>query len=53
MPFKSKRSPLVLGEKDIVSLNDIAASRTEPFAKVKRARILLAYARGGRQAQTV
>lgn len=46
MPFKSKRSPLVLGEKDIVSLNDIAASRTEPFAKVKRARILLAYARG-------
>lgn len=46
MPFKSKREPLVLQEKDIVSLESLATSRTEPYATVKRARILLGYARG-------
>ncbi len=46
MPLKRKRSPLVLLEKDINILEHIAASRTEPYSKVKRARILLAYARG-------
>jgi transposase len=46
MPFKSKRSTLELEKKDIEFLENLAASRTEQYAKVKRARILLAYARG-------
>lgn len=46
MPFKSKRSPLVLEEMDVLFLQSMATSRTEPYAKVKRARILLAYSRG-------
>jgi len=46
MPFKRKRSALVLTEKDVTELEHIAASRTEPYAKVKRATMLLAYARG-------
>jgi len=46
MPFQSKRSPLKLGEKDVTFLENLSTSRTEPYAKVKRAKILLAYARG-------
>jgi transposase len=46
MPFRRKRSPLLLGVKEVEFLETIAASRTEPYAKVKRARMLLAYARG-------
>lgn len=46
MPFQRKRSPLVLGEKDIEFLENLAASRTEPYSKVKRAKMLLAYAGG-------
>lgn len=46
MPFKKKRSPLHLDEKDIKILEDIAASRTESYSKVKRSRMLLGYARG-------
>lgn len=46
MPFQRKRSALVLGEEDVEFLQKLAASRTEPYAKVKRAKLLLAYARG-------
>jgi len=46
MPFKSKRSPLNLEKKDIDFLENLSSSRTEPYAKVMRAKILLAYARG-------
>lgn len=46
MPFQRKRSPLLLVEKDVTFLEDVATSRTEPYCKVKRARMLLAYARG-------
>lgn len=46
MPFRRKRSPLAVSEKDFAVLEHIAASRKEPYAKVKRATILLAYARG-------
>jgi len=44
MPFKRKRSDLILTEEEKVYLKEISRSRTEPHAKVKRARILLAYA---------
>jgi transposase len=46
MPFQRKRGPLVLGTKEVEFLGSVAASRTEPYSKVKRARMLLAYARG-------
>lgn len=46
MPFQSKRSPLRLEQKDVAFLENLSTSRTEPYAKVKRARILLAYAGG-------
>jgi transposase len=46
MPFKRKRSALVLAENDAKLLEHTAASRTEPYSKVKRANMLLAYARG-------
>lgn len=46
MPFQSTRSKLELEEKDVRFLEDLAAARTEPYSKVKRARILLAYTRG-------
>ncbi|HSQ85301.1 MAG TPA: IS630 family transposase [Desulfobacterales bacterium] len=46
MPFQRKRSPLKLEEKDVAFLENLSTSRTEPYAKVKRARILLAYAGG-------
>jgi transposase len=36
----------VLEEKDVKFLKNLAASRTEPYSKVKRAKMLLAYARG-------
>ena len=46
MPFQRKRSPLVLAEKDVKFLENLTGSRTEPYSKVKRAKILLGYARG-------
>jgi transposase len=46
MPFQSKRSQLKLQKEDLLTLQNIASSRTEPYAKVKRAKILLAYSRG-------
>jgi transposase len=46
MPFQRKRSPLKLDEKDVAFLENLSSSRTDPYAKVKRARILIAYARG-------
>jgi transposase len=46
MPFKKKRSALFLQPEDVKVLEGIAASRTEGYAKVTRARIILAYARG-------
>jgi len=46
MPFKKRRSPLVFGEEEINVLKSIATSRTEPFARVYRARMLLAYVQG-------
>ena len=46
MPFKRKRSPLVLRQEEIAFLEGIASSRTEPYSKVKRAKMLMAYARG-------
>lgn len=46
MPFKRTRSPLVVREEEVSQLKEIANSRTEPYARVKRARILLAYAEG-------
>lgn len=46
MPFKRLRSPLILDEKDVAVLESLTTSRTEPYSRVKRAKILLAYARG-------
>ena len=46
MPLKIERSALVLAEKDVEILENIASSRTEPFSKVKRAKMLLGYALG-------
>ena len=46
MPFQRKRSSLKLEQKDVEFLENLSTSRTEPYAKVKRARILLAYAGG-------
>jgi transposase len=46
MPFQRKRSLLVLGEKEVEFLEKLAGSRTEPYSKVKRAKMLLAYCRG-------
>lgn len=46
MPFQRKRSLLVLEGKEAEFLESLAASRTEPYSKVRRARMLLAYARG-------
>lgn len=46
MPFKRKRSSLVLRQEEITFLEGIASSRTESYSKVKRAKMLMAYARG-------
>lgn len=46
MPFQSKRSPLKLEQKDVAFLENLSTSRTEPYSRVKRAKILLSYARG-------
>jgi len=46
MPFKRKRSSLVLRQEEITFLGGITSSRTEPYSKVKRAKMLMAYARG-------
>lgn len=48
MPFQKKRGRLTLRADEVAQLNEIAASRSEPYAKVKRAGILLAYAAGER-----
>jgi len=46
MPFQRKRSALVVTEKEAKFLENLTASRTEPYSKVKRATMLLGYARG-------
>lgn len=46
MPFQRRRSSLVLEENEVKFLENLASSRTEPYSKVKRAKMLLAYARG-------
>lgn len=43
MSQKKRRQPLVLRQEDVQTLQEITRSRTEPYSKVKRARILLAY----------
>lgn len=48
MPFQKKRGGLTLRADEVAQLNEIAGSRSEPYAKVKRAKILLAYAEGER-----
>ncbi|MDY7033476.1 MAG: IS630 family transposase [Thermodesulfobacteriota bacterium] len=46
MPFKRRRSLLVLTEEEETALKSFSRSRTEPSAQVERAKILLAYAGG-------
>jgi len=46
MPFQKKRSPLSLETEDLKFLENLATSRSEPYSKVRRARMLLAYAQG-------
>ncbi len=46
MPFQRKRSSLVLTEEERTNLLELSRSRTEPHAKVKRAKMILAYADG-------
>jgi len=46
MPFERERSALMLEAKDIETLEAIQCSRNEPYARVVRSRILLAYAGG-------
>lgn len=46
MPRPKRRSALVLAPTEVELLEKLAAARTEPYAQVKRAKILLAYARG-------
>jgi len=46
MPFERKRSSLVLRQEEISFLEGIASSRTESYSKVKRAKMLIAYAQG-------
>ncbi len=43
MPFQRKRPDLVLSDEDNAKLQTIAKSGKEPFAKVSRAKMLLAY----------
>lgn len=46
MPFKRRRSLLVLTEEEETALKSFSRSRTEPSAQVERAKILLAYVGG-------
>ncbi len=46
MPFQRTRQPLALSASDVQKLDQLASSRSEPFAKVQRARCLLAYHQG-------
>ena len=46
MPFQKKRGALTLRADETAQLNQTASSRSEPYAKVTRARMLLAYAKG-------
>ena len=46
MPFRKKRGLLSLQKGEVEFLEKIANSRTEPYTKVTRARMLLAYSRG-------
>ncbi len=46
MPFESRRAKLHLQEQEVESLRAVAGSRSEGFARVQRAGILLAYHRG-------
>jgi len=43
MPFQRKRPDLVLSDEDNAKLQTIAKSGKEPFAKVRRAKMLLSY----------
>ena len=43
MPFERKRPDLVLSKEDNAKLQTIAKSGKEPFARVRRAKILLSY----------
>lgn len=44
MSFQPKRRPLKLGEKDFAFFENLLSSRTDIYAKVKSARILIPYA---------
>lgn len=46
MPFKKQRSDLILSNEEREILEKIEASRTESYAKVIRARIMLKYSKG-------
>ena len=46
MAFERKRPLLILTKEEVEVLEEIANSRTEPYAKVRGARILLAYSSG-------
>jgi len=46
MPFLKQRSDLILSNEEREILEKIEASRTEPYAKVIRARIMLRYSEG-------
>ena len=46
MPFTSQKAKLELSEDEAELLSRISRSRTEPFHRVERARMLLAYAEG-------
>jgi hypothetical protein len=48
IPFQKKRGILTLRADEVAQLWAIANARSEPFAKVKLARILLAYGEGER-----
>jgi transposase len=46
MPFERRRPDLVLTQEEEAALKSLSHSRTEPAARVERAKILLAYAEG-------
>lgn len=46
MPFKKLRANLILSEEDRIKLEQISVSRTETYAKVTRAKIMLRFAEG-------
>jgi len=52
MPFQEKRTGLTLRADEIAQLHEIAGSRSKSYARVTRARILLAYA-GGKKSSAI